>query len=231
MVIKLENLQKTYRSGNKKKMNSPVLANLNLNIEKGEFLVITGRSGAGKTSLLNILGGLDTDYAGSVTILGKSLKNLSESELASLRNRHIGFVFQAFHLINTFTCLENIILPAFFGGISLEMAKKRGLDLLTDMGLQNKAENLPSALSAGERQRVAIARAMLNDPEILLCDEPTGNLDPKTGNNVIDIFKGLSQQGKSVVMVTHNPDISARASRTVLIENGTIIENNVEEQA
>lgn len=225
MVVRLRNLQKTYKTGTRKKAQAnPVFTNVNLDIEKGDFLVVMGRSGAGKTSLLNILGGLDTEYDGDVIILGKSLKSLSESGLSNLRNRHIGFVFQAFHLVNTFTCLENVVLPAFFGGITMDRARKRGMELLAKMGLQQKADTLPFALSAGERQRVAIARAMLNDPEILLCDEPTGNLDPETGNRVIDIFKDLSSQGKSVVMVTHNPGISAWASHTVHIVDGTIKE-------
>ena len=220
MVIELKNLRKTY-----KKSRTPVLTGIDLDVDKGDFLVIMGRSGAGKTSLLNILGGLDTDYEGDVVILGKQMKSLSESGLSLLRNRHIGFVFQAFHLINTFTCLENVVLPAFFGGISMESAKKRGMELLSDMGLENRAGSLPSALSAGERQRIAIARAMLNDPEILLCDEPTGNLDPETGGKVIDIFRELGTRGKSVIMVTHNPGLSALATRTVIIEKGRIKES------
>jgi len=224
-VVRLKKLQKTYGSHNKRgHQKTPVFANINLDIKKGDFLVIMGRSGAGKTSLLNIMGGLDTDYDGNVMIMDKSLKNLSESGLSRLRSQHIGFVFQAFHLINTFTCIQNVILPAFFGDISMDKARKRGMDLLTDMGMKQKADTLPSALSAGERQRIAIARAMLNDPQLLLCDEPTGNLDPETGNKVLDIFRGLSKQGKTVVMVTHNPDVSRGASRIVRIEDGTLME-------
>ncbi len=223
MVVNIDGLQKAYGTA-KGESSNRVLSGVDLTVNAGDFLVIMGRSGAGKTTLLNILGGLDTDYSGRVTILGNSLKRLSDTALSRLRNQHIGFVFQAFHLINTFSALQNVMLPAFFGGMKIPDARRRATGLLSEMGLGQKVDSPPSALSAGERQRVAIARAMLNDPELLLCDEPTGNLDPQTGKLVLDIFKSLSHQGKSVVMVTHDPGVTKWATRTVFLQDGRVTE-------
>ena len=194
----------------------------NIGIKKGEFVAVIGPSGSGKTTLMHLLGALDLASSGSIFLDGRDIEELSESELAGIRGRKIGFVFQSFNLIPTLTALENIMLPMMFQNVSLEERKERAITLLKNVGLEKRAHHLPNQLSGGERQRVAIARALANDPEIILADEPTGNLDTKTGKEIVGLLDGLNKKGKTIIMVTHEPEIAKYAKRTIRIKDGRI---------
>jgi len=194
----------------------------NIGIKKGEFVAVIGPSGSGKSTLMHLLGALDLASSGSIFLDGRDIEELSESELAGIRGRKIGFVFQSFNLIPTLTALENIMLPMMFQNVSLEERKERAITLLKNVGLEKRAHHLPNQLSGGERQRVAIARALANDPEIILADEPTGNLDTKTGKEIVGLLDGLNKKGKTIIMVTHEPEIAKYAKRTIRIKDGRI---------
>lgn len=203
-----------------------VLTGADLSVAEGELVAVVGPSGCGKSTLLNVLGGLDTEYSGEVDVAGKRLTGLSDRELAAFRNRTVGFVFQAFNLLAPLTALENVMLPTFFSGAEESDAALRGraLAALDRVGLAAKASRRPAELSGGERQRVAIARALFGRPRLILCDEPTGNLDAQTGAEVIDLFVRLvREEGLTLVVVTHEDRVSRAASRVLRLKQGRLV--------
>ncbi|MEX2315245.1 MAG: ABC transporter ATP-binding protein [Thermomicrobiales bacterium] len=222
-AIRVESVHRRYRSGRR---DIPALAGVSLTVEYGEWIAIVGPSGCGKSTLLNLLAGIDIADEGAVTVAGRSLTRMSENALASWRGREVGIVFQFFQLMPTLTVLENIILPMDLAGNNRNRST-RARQLLEQVGVLELAGNLPSELSGGEQQRVAIARALANAPRLLLADEPTGNLDSTNGSIVVDLLDALWRQGTTVVMVTHDPDVAARASRTVTMRDGRIIEDEL----
>ncbi len=226
-MIRLSGVHKTYRTG---QTSLEVLKGVDLEIGDGEFVSIIGRSGSGKTTLLNIIGGLDSDYTGKVEVEGRKLSEMSDRDLSRYRNRHIGFVFQSFHLLGHMTCLENVILPSLFnggdGGLSEKQAQDRGLELLAQMDLADKAHARPIHLSGGQKQRIAIARALLHKPELLICDEPTGNLDRDSGDAILKLFSQLNERdGITLIIVTHDDIIAEAAARVVRIVEGNVVED------
>ncbi len=221
-MIRLREVTKTYGKG---VARAAVLKGISLEVRRGEFLALVGQSGSGKSTLLNIIGGLDHADGGEVFVLGRDYAKTSESELARIRNREIGFVFQAFNLLDHLTCLGNVTLPATFaaGGGG---AADRGMDALRRVGLADYAARRPAELSGGQKQRVAIARALFSSPTLLLCDEPTGNLDSHTGGEIIDFFRELNRNdGVTLVIVTHEQRISGVADRIIGIRDGVLVED------
>ncbi|KKH28035.1 ABC transporter ATP-binding protein [Methanosarcina mazei] len=217
-IVEVSNVRKSYMLG---KMEVPVLSNISLRIEKGEFLAIVGPSGSGKSTLMNLIGCLDRPTEGQVLIKGRDLDGMSDEELARLRGLEIGFVFQTFNLVPRLTAFENVLLPTFANSRSTD-PQKRARELLSIMGLKDRMRHRPGELSGGQSQRVSIARALINDPSILLADEPTGNLDSKTGFEILNIFMDLNKDGRTVVIVTHDPEIAKFADRIILVKDGTI---------
>ena len=216
-MIKANNIQYSY--GNLK-----VLKGVNLHINKGEFISITGASGAGKTTLLQLLGTLDDVQIGSLTINNKEVNTLNQKELASFRNKEIGFVFQFHNLLVEFTALENVCLPAFIAGTDRKMAEQKGLELLDLLGLTDRANHKPDELSGGEQQRVAVARALINSPSIILADEPSGNLDSKNAEELHNLFLKLNKElGQTFVIITHNKELANLGSRKLEMKDGKII--------
>jgi ABC-type lipoprotein export system ATPase subunit len=216
-------MYKTYRTG---KVTTEVLRGIDLDIEEGELVAIIGPSGSGKTTLLHAIGGLDSDYTGTVEVDGKDLHALSDVELSNYRNRTVGFVFQHFYLLPHLTCLENVALPHVFTRaepLEDDALHKRGMEVLEQVDLVEKAQDPPTTLSGGQRQRIAIARALFNRPRLLLCDEPTGNLDSKLGASILGLFRDLNEQnGITVLIVTHDPNIAAAARRQILVADGRL---------
>ncbi len=220
-IIKLENVWKIYQMG---KVNVEALRGLNLDIMKGEFVSVMGPSGSGKSTAVNMVGCLDLPTKGTVWLDGRDITTLSESELAQVRGRKIGFIFQQFNLINTLTALQNVMLPMMFQGIAEMQRIERSRQLLAQVGLAERMHHKPSELSGGQQQRVAIARALANDPEVILADEPTGNLDSKTGSAVMAFLKELhTAQKKTIIMVTHDRQLAAHADRIAYLKDGKII--------
>ena len=202
-----------------------VLNGVNLNIKKGEFVSIIGASGAGKSTLLHLIGTLDTLQQGSLIINNKDVKSLTEKDLAVIRNQDIGFVFQFHNLLNEFTALENICLPAYLKGTSKLVAEEKGKELLNMLDLSNKAEMKPDQLSGGEQQRIAVARALVNSPSILLADEPSGNLDSKNANDLHTLFLKLNKElGQTIIVITHNLELSKLADRSLEIKDGKLFD-------
>jgi putative ABC transport system ATP-binding protein len=200
------------------------LKGIDLKVSCGECIAVVGKSGSGKSTLLNLLGGIDRQTEGTIEICGTSVGSMSENQLSRFRGQNIGFVFQFFQLMPTLTCLENVMLPMdFLKKIPSAKRRLRAEDLLKRAGVLDQACKFPSALSGGEQQRVAIARALANDPAIILADEPTGNLDSQTSDDIFRMLQGLAQEGKSVVMVTHNEELAARCSRLIRISDGLIV--------
>ncbi|NNL76681.1 MAG: ABC transporter ATP-binding protein [Desulfobacterales bacterium] len=215
-ILEAKHISKTYNLGNRE---LKVLDDLSLSVETGEFLVITGSSGSGKTTLLTLLSGLDHPTSGNVILDNQDITQASEEELAPLRNRYIGFVFQSFHLVPSMTALENIMFPAELLGNP--EAEEHARELLTSVQLEQRADNLPSQLSGGEKQRVALCRAMINRPKLLFADEPTGNLDSENGKAILSQLIDLkNKQNATLILVTHNPDISLAADRVLIIKDG-----------
>ena len=216
-MIKANNIYYSYGS-------LEVLKGVNLHIKKGEFISITGESGAGKTTLLQLLGTLDKVQAGSLIINNKEVNTLNQKELASFRNKEVGFVFQFHNLLAEFTALENVCLPAFIGGIDKKKAEKKGLELLELLGLTDRVNHKPDELSGGEQQRVAVARALINSPSIILADEPSGNLDSKNAEELHKLFLKLNKElGQTFVIITHNKELAKLGSRELKMKDGKII--------
>ncbi len=218
-ILKLTDICKDYQQG---KDPVRVLKNVNLTVEQGEYLAIMGPSGSGKTTLMNIIGCLDVPTSGSYELDGRDLKNLSDDDLADIRNQHIGFVFQSFHLLPKMTALDNVALPLLYGDVPLAQRRERAAQALKAVGLEDRIDFYPNQLSGGQCQRVAIARAIVGNPQLLLADEPTGALDTKAGNQIMDIFRELSDGGMTILMITHEPTIAACADKTYRILDGEL---------
>lgn len=221
-MINIKNVFKVYRMGNEA---LKVLDDVSVKIEKGEFVAIVGPSGSGKSTLMNIIGGLDKPTQGEVFIDGEDISKYSDKAMSKFRNKKIGFVFQSFNLEPTLTATENVMLPLMFSGIPEKERKKRAMDSLALVDLSDRGKHKPTELSGGQRQRVSIARALVTDPKIILADEPTGNLDSKSGKNVMKILTDFKNQGYTIVMVTHNPEEASYADRVIKIQDGAIKEN------
>ncbi|HEY1585396.1 MAG TPA: ABC transporter ATP-binding protein [Polyangia bacterium] len=215
-MIRLESVAKSYGA-------QPVLRDVSLAVDPGELLSLVGRSGSGKSTLLHVMGGLDRRYTGKATVLGHDLHALDDRHLSRFRNREVGFVFQAFNLIDHVSARENVKLPAYFTDGDTSGADARAVEALGRVGIADKAESRPSALSGGQKQRVAIARALYRAPKLLLCDEPTGNLDSETGAQIIDLFRALNKDGLTLVIVTHEERVSSVASRVLKLEDGKLV--------
>lgn len=223
-VIDIQGITKTYVNG---KLSVPVLHGIDLVVNKGEFVSIMGPSGSGKSTFMNILGCLDRPTTGSYRLNGDEVATLSDDELAYVRNKQIGFVFQSFNLLTKLTALENVALPMIYAGVNKKMRIERATQLLQSVGLGERMDHLPSELSGGQRQRVAIARALANNLAIIMADEPTGNLDSKSTIDVMNIFRGLHDEGRTILLVTHEPDIATYASRNVVLKDGIIVEDSI----
>ena len=222
-VIDIQGITKTYVNG---KLSVPVLHGIDLQVKKGEFVSIMGPSGSGKSTFMNILGCLDRPTTGSYRLNGDEVATLSDDELAFVRNKQIGFVFQSFNLLTKLTALENVALPMIYAGMDKKSRNERAAALLSSVGLGDRMDHLPSELSGGQRQRVAIARALANNPAIIMADEPTGNLDSKSTIDVMNIFRGLYDEGRTIILVTHEPEIATYASRNVVLRDGLIVEDS-----
>ncbi len=218
-IIRLKNVSKHYYLGELIK----AVDEINITINKGEFVAIVGPSGSGKSTMMNLIGALDLATKGEIYLDNVNIETLSESDLALLRSKKIGFIFQTFNLIPTLTALENVMLPMIFRGISLNYRKEKARELLEKIGLGERLDHLPNELSGGERQRVAIARALVNNPEVILADEPTGNLDTKRGKEIIEMFKNLSKENKTIILVTHDQELAKYANKIYKLKDGRII--------
>jgi putative ABC transport system ATP-binding protein len=217
----MEDIRKTYRMGD---LDIEVLKGVNLRVENGEFVAIMGTSGSGKTTLMNIIGCLDVPTSGHYLLSEKEVSRLSDDELSVIRNEHIGFVFQNFYLLPYATVLENVLLPSLYIEKRKDNVEQRAIEILQVVGLKERTKFKPSQLSGGEQQRVAIARALVNDPELLLTDEPTGQLDSNTAVEIMKLLAEMNRLGKTVILITHDPNIAAYASRTIQIKDGVIVE-------
>lgn len=221
-LVKVRNLDKIYRRGIEK---IDVLRGLHLNIDKGEFVAFMGPSGSGKTTLLNLIGGLDKPDSGSIEVEGREISKLGNAELTKWRSRHVGFIFQMFNLIPVLTAYQNVELPLLLTSLPGRKRREHVQTALSLVGLADRMQHYPRQLSGGQEQRVAIARAIVNDPSLLLCDEPTGDLDRENGNEVLHLLQRLSkEQGKTVLMVTHDPLAAERADLTLHLEKGVLVE-------
>src|SRR5689334_12594215 len=219
-LIDLQHIRKDYDLGLSK---VPALRDIHFAIERGEFVAIVGQSGSGKSTLMNILGCLDTPTAGSYRLSGRDVSTLSDDDLADVRNLEIGFVFQSFQLLPRATALENVELPLVYRGISRKERRERAVESLKLVGLEDRMTHRPAELSGGQRQRVAIARALVTQPSLLLADEPTGNLDSRTGEEIVALFLELHSKGNTIVLVTHEPKLAARCPRAVRLVDGLVI--------
>lgn len=221
-LIQLDEVWKEYQLG---KVRLTVLEDVNLVIERGSFLAILGQSGSGKSTLLNIIGQLDKPSEGRVFFEDRDISKLSDDELADIRSNKIGFVFQQFNLLHNLTALENVMMPAVFKGFPLAERQERAQKALQAVGLAERVNHKPSELSGGEQQRVAIARALINDPEVIVADEPTGNIDSKTGKIIMDILADLNKkEGKTIIVVTHESSLASYADKTINIKDGKILQ-------
>ena len=222
-IIKLDNVWKTYKMGD---VEVNALQGLNLDVKEGEFLAIMGPSGSGKSTAVNMIGCLDVPTKGKILLDNHDISKLSESELAQIRGRKIGFIFQQFNLIPTLTALENVALPIVFQSVEREKRTKRASELLKIVELNDRMEHKPAELSGGQQQRVAIARSLANDPEVILADEPTGNLDSSTGETVMSFLERLNRkEGKTIIMVTHDSNVARHADRIEFLKDGKIIKS------
>ena len=218
-MLEVKNVTKIYGEGEARVF---ALSDVSLEVDKGDFKAIMGPSGSGKSTLLNIIGGLDSLSSGEVVLDGRCVNSLNENALVDIRRGKIAYVFQQYHLLPSLTALENVLLPLMFGevGVSIEKA----LDILRRVGLEKRVGHQPSQLSGGEQQRVAIARALVNDPLLVLADEPTGNMDQRTGMEILDLFQQLNEGGRSIIMVTHDPEIARQAKETIVLRDGQIVD-------
>lgn len=221
-MIELRNVLKRYKTG---EIDYLALNNVSLEIKEGEFTSIMGPSGSGKSTLMNILGALDKMDSGEYILNGKEVSNLSDDELAYFRNKEIGFVFQAFNLLPKMSILENVELPLVYAGLNPKDRRKRAIEALEKVGLANKLKNKPTEISGGQKQRVAIARAIAGNPSVIMADEPTGNLDTKSTFEIMKIFQDLNDEGVTIIMVTHEPDVAKYTKRIVMVKDGSIVED------
>ena len=224
MIIETQNLVKSFQVGSEEVQ---ALKGVNLSVKKGEFLSIMGPSGSGKTTLMNIIGCLDTPTSGQYYLNNQLVNELDDDNLAMIRNKEIGFVFQSFHLLARNSALNNVMLPLKYAGIKETDAYQRAKEVLEKVGLMNRVNHSPSELSGGQQQRVAIARALVNKPSIIFADEPTGNLDSQTGNDVMKLFQELNDQGQTIILITHEEDIAMQSKRTITIKDG-LIESDIQ---
>ncbi len=222
-LIQIKDLVKEYQSGD---LVTPVLHGLNFEINKGEFVSIMGPSGSGKSTLMHILGFLDTLTTGQYLFEGQDVSKLNDDELANMRSNKVGFIFQAFNLLNRSSALENVIMPLFYTNLSKSERVERGKKLLSMVGLDHRLQYTPGQLSGGEKQRVAIARALVNNPEVIFADEPTGNLDSKSGHQVMKILQDLNDQGHTIILVTHEKYTAEHAKRILRIKDGAIVSDD-----
>ncbi|HFU4116030.1 TPA: ABC transporter ATP-binding protein [Streptococcus suis] len=227
-LIRLTNINKSYKNGDQELR---VLKDIDLEVEEGEFLAIMGPSGSGKSTLMNIIGLLDRSTTGNYWLEGQEVSQLSEKKLASVRNDQIGFVFQQFFLLSKLNALQNVELPLIYAGVPANQRKKLAKRYLEKVELAERMTHLPSELSGGQKQRVAIARALVNTPAIILADEPTGALDSKTGQQIMELLTELNNEGKTIIMVTHEPEIAAYAKRKIVLRDGIITEDSRREEA
>ena len=221
-VIELKGIQKNYRIGDSE---FAILKGIDLEIEAGEFIALMGPSGSGKSTLMNIVGCLDRPSGGQFILLGQDISQTSDDELARIRRDELGFIFQTFNLIGRISVLKNVEIPLMLSGASRERRRSRALKLLESVGIAHRSDFSPTNISGGERQRVAIARALANDPKIIIADEPTGNLDLKNNDEVMKILSKLNRDGRTIIMVTHNPEITGNCSRVIRLRDGRILEN------
>lgn len=219
VLVKLSKVNKTYETGD---IPFRALKNINLEVKKGNFVAIIGASGSGKSTLMNLIGLLDKPISGAYELDGENTSGLDENTLAKIRNQKIGFVFQSFNLLPRTSALDNVAMPLIYAGVSKEERINRAKEALKLVGLGDKIQSHPNQLSGGQQQRVAIARALVNNPEIILADEPTGNLDSKSGKEIMAIFETLHKQGKTIIMITHEPDIAKHARKVIRIKDGEI---------
>ena len=226
-LIDLRNINKTYRNGDQE---LKVLKNINLTVEEGEFVAIMGPSGSGKSTLMNIIGMLDRPSTGEYFLKNEDVANLGDKKLAKVRNNQIGFVFQQFFLLSKLNALQNVELPLIYAGVSQGSRKNLAKQYLEKVDLGTRMTHLPSELSGGQKQRVAIARALVNNPSIILADEPTGALDTKTGEQIMELLTELNAEGKTIIMVTHEPEIAAYAKRQIVIRDGLISSDSAEKE-
>ncbi len=224
MILELKGIYKNYQQG---KMTVPVLKNVDFSMEEGEYVAIMGPSGSGKTTLMNIIGCLDQATEGSFLLDGQDIRSCSENEMSDIRLHKIGFVFQSFHLLPRQTALSNVEMPLHYAKVPKKERRAKALKALDRVGLSDRVDFHPNQLSGGQMQRVAIARAIVNSPKLLLADEPTGALDSKSGAQVMELFKTLNEEGVSVLMITHDPEIAAHAKRVVTIRDGELREKEV----
>jgi putative ABC transport system ATP-binding protein len=228
IILDMHGIVKEYPMGEEV---SVVLKGIDLQVKRGEFLAVLGPSGSGKSTLMNIIGCLDTPTSGEYYLSGRHIADMSETELAGIRSKEIGFIFQSFYLLQRQDALENVELPLIYAGKSESECKKRAEEMLIRVGLEDKMHHYPNQLSGGQQQRVAIARAIANNPTILLADEPTGALDQATGRQVMEIFHKLNEEGRTIIMITHDANIAAHARRIVRILDGNLLEGGVNQDA
>ncbi len=220
-LIELTNIKKTYKTG---AIEYTALKDINLTIQQNEYIALMGTSGSGKSTLMNILGALDTPTSGTYLLRNKAVNELNDEELSEFRNKEIGFVFQTFNLLPKLDAVENVALPLLYADVSKKERNFRAVEMLEKVGLKDQVYNKPNEMSGGQRQRVAIARALINNPSIILADEPTGNLDSKTSLEIMELFDGLHRAGNTIILVTHEPDIAEYAQKTIVLKDGEIID-------
>jgi putative ABC transport system ATP-binding protein len=220
-MLEVKNASKIYGGDSNKVV---ALNNVSITVNKGDFIAVMGPSGSGKSTLLNIIGGLDQLSSGEVILDGKRIDNLSENGLVDIRRGKIAYVFQQYHLLASLSALENVLLPLTFGGSLNGTGEEKALDMLNKVRLGKRADHKPGQLSGGEQQRVAIARAMINNPELILADEPTGNMDQKTGGEILELFNQLNKEGHAIIMVTHDPQVAKHAREIVFLKDGQIVD-------
>jgi putative ABC transport system ATP-binding protein len=218
--IKLRDITKIYHMGGE---DVVALADIDLDVGAGEYLAIMGPSGSGKSTLMNVIGCLDVPTSGSYHLRDQEIATATEDELAAIRNREVGFVFQTFNLLPRATASKNVELPLIYAGVPPEERRQRAAEVLAAVGLAKLGHHKPNEMSGGERQRVAIARALINRPSVILADEPTGNLDTKIGEEILEVFQGINEEGKTLVVVTHDPDVAARARKIIVLRDGRIV--------
>jgi len=223
-MIELSNITKTYRMG---EVDITVLSGVSLSVQKGELIAIMGPSGSGKSTLMNLLGCLDRPTSGTYRFEDREISAMTDDELASIRNVKIGFVFQTFNLLPRFTALKNVEVPLIYSGVPARMRKERAIPLLQQVGLADRMQHKPTELSGGQQQRVAIARALVNHPPLLLADEPTGNLDSRSGEEILNILTGLNEQGVTIIIVTHDLNVASRCKRIINVKDGRIVKDEV----